>query len=234
MKYVVIYIIGEYETARCFSTKDAAIEYINSCTSILDNRLDEFVELDEDEYHGVLVDGTKMRVSIVVYSQDRIRYDLIRYMHGRRREKRRFTKRYLAIEYAEKQLVKIGYQSDRGEVELGRWTVGDYKKDLDIHYVLKLVVGSQTMIMSEYYNVLGVDANSTIDEIKTAYRCKCKEHHPDVGGSELEFKKVQEAYDFLINNYNTQRTFEVENTFESIDLRYVFAMFDNIESIDRF
>lgn len=49
------------------------------------------------------------------------------------------------------------------------------------------------------YEVLGIDKNATEDEIKKAYRQKAKEHHPDVGGDEEKFKKVQAAYDTLTN-----------------------------------
>lgn len=48
--------------------------------------------------------------------------------------------------------------------------------------------------MENYYNVLGVSENATQDDIKKAFRNKSKEHHPDRGGNEEEFKKINEAY----------------------------------------
>lgn len=48
--------------------------------------------------------------------------------------------------------------------------------------------------MENYYSVLGVSENSTQDEIKKAFRNKSKEHHPDRGGNEEDFKKINEAY----------------------------------------
>lgn len=47
------------------------------------------------------------------------------------------------------------------------------------------------------YAVLGVEPDATDDEILSAYRDRVKESHPDRGGSESEFQRVQNAYDEL-------------------------------------
>jgi molecular chaperone DnaJ len=49
------------------------------------------------------------------------------------------------------------------------------------------------------YEVLGVDKNSSPDEIKKAYRTLSKEHHPDKGGDENKFKEITSAYEILSN-----------------------------------
>jgi len=41
---------------------------------------------------------------------------------------------------------------------------------------------------------LGVSAGATLEEVKSAYRRRVKETHPDQGGDEDEFKRVREAY----------------------------------------
>ena len=41
---------------------------------------------------------------------------------------------------------------------------------------------------------LGVSTDAGLDEIRTAYRQRVKETHPDHGGDEDEFKRVREAY----------------------------------------
>ena len=53
----------------------------------------------------------------------------------------------------------------------------------------------------DYYEVLGVDKNATVDEIKKAYRKKAIQYHPDKnpGDKEAEekFKEAAEAYSVL-------------------------------------
>ncbi len=41
---------------------------------------------------------------------------------------------------------------------------------------------------------LGLRETATLDEVKSAYRDRVKQVHPDHGGSEDEFKRVREAY----------------------------------------
>ena len=51
--------------------------------------------------------------------------------------------------------------------------------------------------MSDYYSILGVNKNSSQDEIKSAYRKLAREWHPDVNkteGAEDKFKKINEFF----------------------------------------
>lgn len=64
--------------------------------------------------------------------------------------------------------------------------------------------------MEDFYQILGVNENSTQEEIKKAYRKLAVEHHPDKGGDENKFKKISEAYDTIgdenkRNQYNNQK-----------------------------
>lgn len=46
----------------------------------------------------------------------------------------------------------------------------------------------------DYYSVLGVPKRASEEDIKRAYRKLAMEHHPDRGGDQNQFQKIQEAY----------------------------------------
>ena len=47
------------------------------------------------------------------------------------------------------------------------------------------------------WKILGVDKNTTPDELKNAYRKLAAKHHPDRGGNTAKFQEIQHAYDIL-------------------------------------
>ncbi len=56
------------------------------------------------------------------------------------------------------------------------------------------------MSKEDYYQILGVDKNASVDEIKKAYRKLAVKYHPDKGGTkedEVKFKEANEAYQVL-------------------------------------
>ena len=64
------------------------------------------------------------------------------------------------------------------------------------------------MAKRDYYNVLGVNKNSTPDQIKTAYRKSAVKYHPDKNKgdktSEEKFKEASEAYHVLSDKERKQ------------------------------
>ena len=66
--------------------------------------------------------------------------------------------------------------------------------------------------MKNYYDVLGVNEQSTSADITKAFKDLAKKHHPDRGGDESKFKEINEAYATLKDTqkrheYDTMRKF---------------------------
>ena len=65
------------------------------------------------------------------------------------------------------------------------------------------------MAKRDYYDVLGVNKNSTSDQIKASYRKLAVKYHPDKNpndkAAEEKFKEAAEAYDVLSNSEKKQR-----------------------------
>ena len=87
----------------------------------------------------------------------------------------------------------------------------------------------------DYYKVLGVKETSTDEEIKKAFRKLSMKHHPDRGGDENEFKKINEAYQTLgdaekrriykMKGNNPFSTINGQQSFQHGDLDPIFKMF---------
>ncbi len=60
------------------------------------------------------------------------------------------------------------------------------------------------MTLSEYYEVLGLPLNSSLAEVKRAYRQKARLYHPDINHTPEArdlFISATEAYEFLLSNF---------------------------------
>jgi curved DNA-binding protein CbpA len=69
------------------------------------------------------------------------------------------------------------------------------------------------MTFADYYQVLGLPADSSVEDIKRAYRQKARMYHPDLNHSpdaKDKFIIVTEAYEFLVANFD-----KITNTDES-------------------
>jgi curved DNA-binding protein CbpA len=71
--------------------------------------------------------------------------------------------------------------------------------------------------MKDFYYILGLDSNCTLDEIKEAYRKLSKKFHPDLNQGdkyfENRFREIKEAYDTLIDpNKRTRYNAELKKS----------------------
>jgi curved DNA-binding protein CbpA len=82
-------------------------------------------------------------------------------------------------------------------------------------------------IFIDYYDALNVNNDSSIEEIKESYFSLVKKYHPDQGGSDALFRKINEAYEILSNEehkkeydaYYIQKNTDAFNNDEYIRLR---------------
>ncbi len=61
------------------------------------------------------------------------------------------------------------------------------------------------MTKADYYNILGLSPNASVEEIKIAYRKKARLFHPDINpapDAKDLFISATEAYEFLISNHD--------------------------------
>ena len=68
----------------------------------------------------------------------------------------------------------------------------------------------------DYYSILGINKDASDKDIRKAYKKKSMQHHPDRGGNEEEFKKVNEAYSTLKDPAKRQQ-------YDTPDSRYNFT-----------
>lgn len=65
------------------------------------------------------------------------------------------------------------------------------------------------MTLTDYYEILGLPVNSSVEDIKKAYRNKARLYHPDINPSPDAkdlFINITEAYEFLITNHEKIQT----------------------------
>ena len=52
--------------------------------------------------------------------------------------------------------------------------------------------------MSDFYKILDIDKKASQEDIRKAFRKKAVEHHPDKGGKNDDFIKLNNAYQELL------------------------------------
>ncbi len=68
-----------------------------------------------------------------------------------------------------------------------------------------------------YYHLLEIPKDATLDQIKKAYRRLALQHHPDKGGDENYFKQISEAYQIL-SDTNLRAQYDQSQPLPQIEL----------------
>ena len=70
-----------------------------------------------------------------------------------------------------------------------------------------------------YFNILNISRDSTLNDIKKAYRIMSIKHHPDKNGNTNsdQFNKINEAYSTLMRNYDLIKLNEKKQTQEYVN-----------------
>lgn len=88
---------------------------------------------------------------------------------------------------------RSGWREQGGDRQRRRKRGAGDRRDYQKHY--RAPGGSSVM---DHFEMLGLPPTATLEQVKTAYREKVKEHHPDQGGTVAEFLQLQEAYEYLL------------------------------------
>ncbi|TFY58415.1 hypothetical protein EVJ58_g6435 [Rhodofomes roseus] len=87
---------------------------------------------------------------------------------------------------------KAALQADATKLSAAdRLTVQSELGDAEQHAVL------ERNKIKDWYEILDIERDCTIEEIRRAYRTQCLKHHPDKGGVPEKFRMITEAYDTL-------------------------------------
>jgi DnaJ-class molecular chaperone len=68
----------------------------------------------------------------------------------------------------------------------------------------------------DHYETLGVQRDATEQDIKKAYRKLASKHHPDKGGDQEQFKRIQGAYEVL-SDPDKRAQYDNPNPFDQFD-----------------
>ena len=68
----------------------------------------------------------------------------------------------------------------------------------------------------DYYKILGVSREASQPAIKKAFRRLAHKHHPDKGGDDKQFHKINEAYQVLSDQQKKSQYDQFGNTFDNM------------------
>ncbi len=230
MKYLVIYDLGNTGSAFCFNTYNDAVDYINTCSKYAEDYMIKLTVTDDNHLNMTLKNGKRIYVYIETVPDSKIRFDLSFDKNGEHIETRRFTKRHLAVNYANKTLKnEFHYSARKKESDLGKWSIENTEKKLKVAMGLNLVIIDEVKIDEPDYDALGVKPTDSLAKIKRAYRKQAIKHHPDKGGDPEVFKQIHEAYERILSGKTAKSaTKQIIMPFRNIDMRFVFKDFKNM------
>ena len=71
-----------------------------------------------------------------------------------------------------------------------------------------------------YYDILKISKDATLDEIKHSYKQLAKQHHPDKGGDKEKFQEIQTAYEIL-SDENKRKDYD-NNPYQNQNQQFPF------------
>ncbi len=82
--------------------------------------------------------------------------------------------------------------------------------------------------MADYYEILGINKNASIQEIKQAFRSLAQKNHPDkAGGNTEKFREINEAYQTLSDPEKKKMYDQYGSAFSQAQAKGGFSGFDN-------
>lgn len=72
------------------------------------------------------------------------------------------------------------------------------------------------------WSILGIPLGSTEQEIKSAFRKKALKVHPDVGGSDAEFKELYSAFETCLHSVEPELEINLDDLFKGTGLSVLF------------
>lgn len=228
MSYLVIYDLEGLKTAKFFDTHDDAVDYINECSAVGDEIIEELVSTAPDSFSMRMSNGRTFYITIESVDKDKVKYDIDYFRNGIKKETRRFNSQKYAVNYAHKVVDELGYSVDPGEDENGEWIIN--KENCEIIIRLSMVIVEKRTMGD--YRVLGLDDDADIEEVKHAYRKLAVKYHPDKGGDPEKFQRIHEAYQRIIDgNAKKQGSGKVVNEYACIDMSTILRKKDRFKKV---
>lgn len=151
----------------------------------------------------------KNRFKEKYYKQAREEYERRKEEERRRKEReaerqwREYAKWYQEEFRKEKDERQRQYQQQReyNQRQYNRYDRQHYQYDnrnQQNQYQQNTYGGSSELINS--LRILGLDNTATKKEVKSAYRKLSRKHHPDMGGDQESFIKINKAYNYVMDN----------------------------------